>query len=190
MTLMNLGIGVGLVSAIFLGLDAMPSTAKAGGSELWMVAVAIPVAAAAFAVIENARRRDVGWVLIGVGVATLGSRFGAELLGPTLGVGIAAFLVGLAGNAYSRFLHHPKATVTVPGLTILVPGALGLQGIFALIGEGITQATGAGVLALQTVLIAAALVVGLTISESFIRPRTLPEMVEAEEAAAATAREL
>jgi uncharacterized membrane protein YjjP (DUF1212 family) len=180
MTLLNLGIGVGLVTAAFAGLDAMPKTVAAGGSELWMVAIAIPVAAAGFAVIENARRRDLGWVLLGVTVATLGSRFGAQLLGPTMGVGIASFLVGLAGNAYSRFLQHPKATVTVPGLTILVPGALGLQGIFALLGEGTTSATGAVTIVLQTVLIAAALVVGLTISESFIRPRTLPQIVEAE----------
>jgi uncharacterized membrane protein YjjP (DUF1212 family) len=183
MTLMNLGIGVGLISAVFVGLQVMPKTSDAGGSELWMVLIAIPVAAAGFAVIENARRRDVGWVLIGVAVATLGSRFGAQLLGAIMGVGIASLLVGLAGNVYSRFLHHPKATITVPGLTILVPGALGLQGIFALIGGGLSQASNAGVLALQTVLIAAALVVGLTISESLIRPRTLTEMVEPEQAA-------
>jgi uncharacterized membrane protein YjjP (DUF1212 family) len=179
MTLLNLGIGVGLVAAVFMGLDAMPQTTSAKGAATYMVAIAIPVAAAGFAVIENARRRDVGWVFIGVAVATVGSRYGAQLLGPIMGVGIASLLVGLAGNAYSRFLHHPKATVTVPGLTVLVPGALGLQGIFALIGGGLSQASNAGALALQTVLIAAALVVGLTISESLIRPHTLPEMVEA-----------
>jgi len=177
MTLMNLGIGVGLVSAVFVGLDIMPKTVSAEGSEAWMLAVSVPVAAAGFAVIENARKRDVGWVLIGVGIAALGSRFGAALLGTTMGVGIASFAVGLAGNAYSRFLHHPKATVTVPGLTILVPGALGLKGVFALIGEGLSTSSNAGVMVLQTVLMAAALVVGLTVSESLIRPRTLPEPV-------------
>ena len=115
-------------------------------------------------------------------VATLGSRFGAQLLGPTIGVGIAAFVVGLAGNAYSRFLHHPKATVTVPGLTILVPGALGLQGIFALLGAGVTTSatrSGHGRPADRAHRDGAG---GGPddLSESFIRPRTLrPELVEA-----------
>jgi uncharacterized membrane protein YjjP (DUF1212 family) len=183
MTLMNLGIGVGLVFAIFVGAGDVPKTISAGGSELWMVAIAIPFAAAGFAVIENARRRDVGWVFLGVVIATLTSRFGTQLLGAIIGVGIAALVVGLAGNAYSRYLHHPKATVTVPGITILVPGALGLQGIFALLNASVNNASNAGALAVQTVLIAMALVVGLTLSESFLRPRSLPDIIEEDEAA-------
>jgi len=85
--------------------------------------------------------------------------------------------VGLAGNAYSRFFHRAKVTMTVPGLTILVPGALGFEGIFALVKSG---GSGGVQLLMTTILLAAALVVGLTISESLIPSRSLSERLSAD----------
>ena len=88
-------------------------------------------------------------------------------LGTTLGVGVASLAVGLVGNAYSRYLHHPKSTITVPGLTVLVPGALGFKGVFDLVSKG--GVGGVNVL-VTTLLLAVALVVGSTIAEAIGRP--------------------
>lgn len=181
MTLLNLGIGVGLVWTLFLRSGAIPDLTPAHGASQYLLVAAAVAAAIAYSVTENAHRRDAGWVLLGVVVAIIGSRLGAWALGPTLGVGVASLLVGLAGNGYSRFFHGPKATITVPGLTVLVPGALGFQGILALVKSG---GAGGGQLMLTTVLLAAALVVGLTISESLIPPRTLPESLSGDGRAA------
>lgn len=176
MTLLNLGIGVGLIWTIFQQSGIMPDLSQAHGSATYMLGAAAVTAGIAFSVTEHASRRDVGWVFLGVVVAIAGSRLGTWALGATLGVGIASLLVGLAGNAYSRFFHRAKVTMTVPGLTILVPGALGFEGIFALVKSG---GSGGGLLLMTTVLLAAALVVGLTISESLIPSRSLPERLSA-----------
>ena len=136
-------------------------------------------AAIAYTLWQNARRRDVAWVFGAVAIAVVASRLGASVLGSTLGGGLASLAVGLAGNLYSRYLHHPKSTLTVPGLTVLVPGVLGLEGAFSMV-SGASQ--GGTQLIVDALLLAAALVVGLMIAESIVAPRTLPEHIEAGDA--------
>ena len=174
MTLLNLSIGVALTWTIFRRLHEFPLLGRAHGATAAMLAVAVIGAALAFSVSENARRRDVGWVFVAVIVATIASRVGVRALGTTLGVGIASLAVGLAGNTYSRYLHRPKSTITVPGLTVLVPGALGFKGVFSLVSKG--GPSGVNVL-VTTLLLAAALVVGSTIAEAIVAPRTVEQRV-------------
>lgn len=175
MSLINLGIGIAAVTVLFQKLDYLPQQINARGTSTGLQIAAVVAAALAYTVVQNARRRDVAWVFIAVAIAVVGSRLGAKALGATLGVGIASLSVGLAGNLYSRYLHHPKSTITVPGLTVLVPGALGLEGAITLISGGAAQ--GAQLL-VNAVLLAAGLVVGLMIAESIVPPRTLPERVD------------
>ena len=174
MTLLNLSIGVALTWTVFRRLHEFPLLGRSHGATAAMLAVAIVGAALAFSVSENARRRDVGWVFVAVIVATIASRVGVRALGTTLGVGIASLAVGLAGNAYSRYLHHPKSTITVPGLTVLVPGALGFKGVLSLVSKG--GPSGVNVL-VTTLLLAVALVVGSTIAEAIVAPRTVQQSV-------------
>ena len=174
MTLLNLSIGVALTWTIFRRLHELPLLGRAHGATAAMLMVAVIGAALAFSVSENARRRDVGWVFVAVIVATIASRVGVRALGTTLGVGIASLAVGLAGNAYSRYLHRPKSTITVPGLTVLVPGALGFKGVLSLVSKG--GPSGVNVL-VTTLLLAAALVVGSTIAEAIVAPRTVEQRV-------------
>ena len=173
-TLLNLSIGVAITWTVFRRLHEFPVLSRAHGATTAMLVLAVVGAALAFSVSENARRRDVGWVFVAVITATVASRFGVWALGTTLGVGIASLAVGLAGNAYSRYLHHPKSTITVPGLTVLVPGALGFKGVFSLVSKG--GVGGVNVL-VTTLLLAVALVVGSTIAEAIVAPRTLAQRV-------------
>jgi uncharacterized membrane protein YjjP (DUF1212 family) len=173
-TLLNLSIGVALTWTVFRRLHEFPELSRAHGATAVMLVLAVVGAALAFSVSENARRRDVGWVFVAVITATVASRFGVWALGTTLGVGIASLAVGLVGNAYSRYLHHPKSTITVPGLTVLVPGALGFKGVFDLVSKG--GVGGVNVL-VTTLLLAVALVVGSTIAEAIVAPRTLGQRV-------------
>ena len=174
MTLLNLSIGVALTWTVFRRLHEFPLLGRSHGATAAMLAVAIVGAALAFSVSENARRRDVGWVFVAVIVATIASRVGVRALGTTLGVGVASLAVGLVGNAYSRYLHHPKSTITVPGLTVLVPGALGFRGVLSLVSKG--GPSGVNVL-VTTLLLAVALVVGSTIAEAIVAPRTVQQSV-------------
>ena len=62
----------------------------------------------------------------------------------------------------------------MPGLTVLVPGALGFSGIFRLVSKG--GPSGVYVL-VATLLLAVALVVGSTIAEAIVAPRTVGQRV-------------
>jgi uncharacterized membrane protein YjjP (DUF1212 family) len=174
MTLLNLSVGVAVVWTAFSRLHELPVLGGAHGATSAMLALAVIGAALAFSVSENARRRDLGWVFAAVVVATVASRVGVWALGATFGVGVASLAVGLAGNAYSRYLHHAKATITVPGLTVLVPGALGFRGVFSLVSNG--GVSGINVV-VTTLLIAMALVVGSTIAEAIVAPLSVGEQV-------------
>jgi len=174
MTLLNLSIGVAFTWTIFHRLHQFPVLGGAHGATTAMLALAVIGAALAFSVSENARSRDVGWVFVAVIVATIASRVGVWALGTTLGVGIASLAVGLAGNVYSRYMHHPKSTITVPGLTVLVPGALGFKGVFSLVSKG---GPGGVKVLVTTLLLAVALVVGSTIAEAIVAPRTVSTRV-------------
>ncbi|MGO8685328.1 MAG: threonine/serine exporter ThrE family protein [Thermoleophilia bacterium] len=174
MTLVNLSVGVAVVWTAFSRLHELPVLGGAHGATSAMLVLAVIGAALAFSVSENARRRDLGWVFAAVVVATVASRVGVWALGATFGVGVASLAVGLAGNAYSRYLHHAKATITVPGLTVLVPGALGFRGVFSLVSNG--GASGINVV-VTTLLIAMALVVGSTIAEAIVAPLSVGEQV-------------
>ena len=62
----------------------------------------------------------------------------------------------------------------MPGLTVLVPGALGFEGVFSLVSKG--GASGINVL-VTVLLLAVALVVGSTIAEAIVVPRTVGQRV-------------
>ena len=159
-----------VATTLFERIDAVPPQPEASGASAVIVALAVPAAAVSFTVIQNARGRDVGWVFVAVAVAVTGSRFGAWAFGSELAVGVAALLVGLCGNLYSRRLRRPKSTITVPGLTVLVPGALGFEGVLALVSD---SASANSSMLVSTVLMTVGLVVGLMVAESIVPPRAL-----------------
>ena len=55
------------------------------------------------------------------------------MLGPELGGGIAAFLVTVVANAVSQRWQLPAAVIQVPGILLLVPGAVGFRSVTALL---------------------------------------------------------
>ncbi len=106
-------------------------------------------------------------IIAAVAVAAYGARFGAWLIGPTVGVIIAAVLLGLASNAWARLTSRPAAIPLVPGLAALVPGALGFRGISAFLRE----ATGSLQILGAVLIIAGGLVVGLLVADAALPSR-------------------
>lgn len=166
-TLINLGLGSFIGYAVVSRLDLMPHPGRVeDGASLATLVVAVLANVAALTVATNSRRRDVGLVLASVVLALLGARLGAWMVGPTLGVAVAALILGLGGNLYARLTGLPAALALIPGLAVLVPGALGLRGV----GDFLRTA-GGGVNILQGVLvIAAGLVGGLVVADAALPP--------------------
>ncbi len=167
-TLLSLGIGSFLGTSILRELALLPHTRPPDvPTTPPMLATAAALSTVALLIATNARVRDAWLVGVSVIVALAGSRFGAWLVGATLGVSIASLVVGLWSNAYARLAHRPAVIALMPGLAVLVPGALGYRGVSAFL----RGATG-GLEVLGAVLvIAAGLVVGLLVADATLTPR-------------------
>ncbi|MFM2161106.1 MAG: hypothetical protein RLZZ383_618, partial [Pseudomonadota bacterium] len=130
LALFELVIGVGAADAV-VGEGFAPRASERALPD-WGAPVAVVAAALAFAVLLNARRRDLPWVMISCAVAWLGAKLGAPL-GPSLGAGVAALGVGLYANVWGRLAGRTVIVPMVPGVLLLVPGAVGFRSVAALL---------------------------------------------------------
>jgi len=170
-SLVSLGFGVAVGYAIFTKLDWVPPVGL--GREIagpWLTLAAVIVSSCALLIVTNSLPRDIWVVMSAVLVAVYGARFGAWLLGPTVGVVVASLLLGLGSNLYARLTSRPAAVPLVPGLAALVPGALGFRGISAFL----RSATGSLEILAVVLVIAAGLVVGLLVADATLPARHLP----------------
>ncbi len=104
-------------------------------------------------------------VIVGWGSISLASPLGP----PEVSAAIAALVVGLGGNIANRVVGLPAAILVVPGLIVLVPGALGLAGIRAMIDD---DAVAGLETIMDTALIGGGLVAGLLVATLLIPPRS------------------
>jgi uncharacterized membrane protein YjjP (DUF1212 family) len=127
----------------------------------WTTAVGLGAAALGFAMRFNTHRGDVGWVAVACLVSWAGARAGTALLGPDVGVLVAALAVGLAANARARWSGTSSMVMMIPGLILLVPGSFGLRAIDLMLHDDIVPALGTF---FSMLLIATALATGLLVA--------------------------
>jgi len=137
MFLLACGAAVGTAGAdAALALLPAPGTAGAlAPLPGWATWVALLLAPLAFKVLFQARDRDAPWIVGAAWVAFLGARAGTAWLGPLLGAGCGAFVLGLVSNALARLRLRPGAITAVPGLLVLVPGSLGFRGVSSFLAQ-------------------------------------------------------
>ncbi|MGZ3474575.1 MAG: threonine/serine ThrE exporter family protein [Polyangiales bacterium] len=126
-----------------------------------VLAAAVVLSAIAAATLMRARPRDFGWIMSACAIAFFGARVGASALGPQLGTFVGAFLLALASNAFARAEHRPVAITLVPALLLLVPGSLGLRGVFSLLGRDVVGGVSG---AFEMAMVSIALVAGLLVA--------------------------
>ncbi|MDP7009039.1 MAG: threonine/serine exporter family protein [Phycisphaerales bacterium] len=124
----------------------------------WTFIPALILSGIALSILFDAKARDMPWIILSGGLGFVCARFGGDTFGPELGVTIGAFMVGLAGNLYRRVADSPSATLTVPGMMLLVPGGLGLQSVEHLME---TKSTASASVVMTVFIIAVGLVTGL-----------------------------
>lgn len=130
LALFELVIGVAAADALVQQGFAPKSALRALPD--WGAPAAVVAAAFALAVLLNARRRDLPWVVLSCAVAWVGTKLGAPL-GPALGAGVASFGVGLYANVWGRVARRTVTVPMVPGVLLLVPGAVGFRSVAALL---------------------------------------------------------
>ncbi len=136
----------------------------------WSSWAAVAVSAVAFSLLLRADWRDFGWILSTGVVALLGTRLGSQLLGPELGVFLAALAVGLGSNLFNRVTLRPTVVTLVPGLLTLVPGSIGFRSISALLESRVVAGIDTGFSMLLT---AVSLVAGMLTAAAIFPERKL-----------------
>jgi uncharacterized membrane protein YjjP (DUF1212 family) len=168
MTLVALGFGAAIGERIISRLPLAPMEGPMPPPGWLGVMPSVVLLSLSTVILLQARWRDWGWMLLAALLGLFGSRVGAEVLGPELGVCIGAFVVGIAGNLYSRVLRKPAVTLVAPGLFPLVPGSFGMRGTSMLFMDSPSRSATWGLTAL---VIAGALVAGLLAANFFVPPR-------------------
>lgn len=164
----EIGLGLLLGSQLDLVLPMVERSLRPPPLGPWTDPAAIVLASLGFAVLFRAHPRDLP-LIVGIGaIAFAGSRWGGELLGPQLGVALAAFLVAATSNLFSRVADRPASILLVPGIMLLVPGGLGVRSVAALLeknaASGVDQAV-------TTLMVAFALVAGMLLANAVVPSR-------------------
>lgn len=129
---------------------------------------ALILAAIGFTILFRAKFKDFPWLLAACFIAYYSSYLGSIYFPKELSPFIGAFMVGLAANLYARYMKHPAAIVSMPGLILLVPGSIGFRGLSFLAGKN----TIAGIdTVFQMFMTAVALVAGLLLASILIKPK-------------------
>jgi uncharacterized membrane protein YjjP (DUF1212 family) len=142
MTLLSLGCGFGLGIALAGSNEMHMRPIVYSPLPWWELGLAVVAAAAGIAVLERARLVDVPWVFGSCGVAELAYRGFAALPVHQLATFGGALVVGIVTSLGARYARIPQAVLLVPGLVILVPGALSYESLLFVIGNNSADAAG------------------------------------------------
>jgi uncharacterized membrane protein YjjP (DUF1212 family) len=155
-----------------IGWTPMPGTPEA--LPRWVELIAMVAAAASFAVLFRASRRDIPLVM---GSAVLGyvlTRLGSGWLGPVAtgtfagSVFFSSLLMAALANLYGRLRGRPGTLVRVPGIMLLVPGSVGFRALSFVMERDYTLGFDTLVAVLSAIL---ALVAGLLFGSLLVPPR-------------------
>ncbi|MFT3685802.1 MAG: threonine/serine exporter family protein [Phycisphaerales bacterium] len=165
-TFIAIGFGVAIgqqITGRALGLDpAAPATASSALPD-WTLPASLLLVPFPFAVLFKARRRDIPAIAASAFTAYYGALLGARLVGPELGVCVAAMLVGLAANVYARLTRRPAAVPLLPGILLLVPGSIGFESVRSFVAHDALAGVST---AFNMLFVAIAIVAGLLIANA------------------------
>lgn len=165
--LFQLGFGVAVAGKVMAQITSVPLIASLP-LPLWTQALAGLAGALGFMVLLSAPPRDVLWVLGAAALALSASRWGAHALGPEMGAFVGALAVGTASNLRARIMHRTAAVTLVPGVLMLVPGAIGFRTISAFMQRDVISAVDTG---FSMFFIGVSLVAGVLLGNLLIAPR-------------------
>lgn len=134
MVLLKLTFGSVAAAQVLEVLGWAPRPVPAAGLPSWVEVPAALAAAASFAILFNARRRDVPLVMAAAlagYVLTRASDGWALFAGAPFpgGVFFASLCVAVLANLYGRLAGRPGALVRLPGIMLLVPGSVGFRAL-------------------------------------------------------------
>ena len=167
-TFLAIGLGVGVGSRLIARLPD-PALIPEPRTPTWIaLAVSVAAGALAFAVLFQARTRDVVWLVLSGSIAFVAARAGAVILGSELGVFVGALAVGSFSNLLARARRMPATVPQVPGIMLLVPGSIGYNAVSMLLIRDVISGVETAFLMF---LVAISIVGGLLAANVLVPPR-------------------
>ncbi|KAF9429985.1 hypothetical protein BGZ76_001003 [Entomortierella beljakovae] len=131
-----LGYGITLGAQIwdYIGGESeLPADVCQRGVDPWWYFLIFPVVSASINIVFNAHPRQWFGMTIVTAIGFAVSYF--MKAGPQVTPAVAAFAVGVAGQAYGRITGELSYVPLLSGVLILVPGSVGVRGVLAIIGR-------------------------------------------------------
>ncbi len=164
-----LAFGITLGSRAVILLAGLPPAIPPTPPGAAYTAIALLATALGFVVLMRAHARDISGIVLVGGIGFLASSV-ASRMGPEIGVFVGAVVMGIGANVYGKLLHRPEAVALIPGIILLVPGAVGFRSFSELAAHNTVGG-------LQTIflmfMLAAALVAGLHVANVIQPPASL-----------------
>jgi uncharacterized membrane protein YjjB (DUF3815 family) len=167
MTLIKLAFGAGLAFQIAHTHYGQAALLR-GNLPSYALWIAMAISGLSMGVLFRAQLKDLGLVFLAAMIGIAGTRLGQDLLGIEMGAFLGGLITGASSNLLARILNRPVSLFLLPGITLSVPGSLGLKSITSFFGQnvgaGLTNATIA-------ISVAISIVAGLFIGNLMINPR-------------------
>jgi uncharacterized membrane protein YjjB (DUF3815 family) len=166
--LLSLAFGIASVVALesYLGLKPGAAAPREAVGPWWQ-ALALAVSAVSIGVLVGVTRKDLRVAVVSCTLVWVSSWVAKQALSDLAPFAVA-FVLAAAANAWARATGRPAQLFLVPGLWLLVPGALGFRGLDALL-RGDVVAGGAQLSSL--LLVSGALVMGLLVANAAVPPQ-------------------
>lgn len=164
--ILGFGVAVGTqLASWILGELIFQSANPAPG---WMAHAALLPITAGLTVLFRAHVRDAVWIFLACIISLESINYLVAHLGSHIGAALAAMIVTISGNVFSRFSGRPSMILHIPGLMLLVPGSVGFRGLTDILNNdfisGLQTTFNAG-------LVAVALTTGMLMASILVPPR-------------------
>lgn len=167
-TLLKLAFGIMLSYHLF-GNEMLLVPKVAADLPTWLRWVGVCGSGFSLGILFKAAKKDIFLVFISAFIGAVATTVGKNFFGAEMSAFVGGITIGAFSNTLARVLHRPVSLFLLPGITLSVPGALGLKSVQSLLlGRDITTGLGEATVVLA---VAISLVVGFLFGNLLINPR-------------------
>lgn len=167
-TLLMIGLGIGVGSQIDKIIEISPSLVKLPMIPEWTIYIALLTVPLGFVVLFKALPKDFIWILLACLCSFYTLKFSSSFGSAPFSIFLASFILGLASNVFGIITNKPITIMLVPGIILLVPGSLGFQSITNLLDNETLRGVET---AFSMTITSVSLVAGLILSNIVLAPK-------------------
>ncbi len=167
-TLLMIGLGIGVGSQIDKVIEITPSAIILPEIPYWTIYIALLTVPLGFVVLFKALPKDFIWILLACLCSYYTLKLSSGFGSTALSIFLASFVLGLSSNMFGMLTNKPITIMLAPGIILLVPGSLGFQSISNLLDNETLKGVET---AFSMTITSVSLVAGLVLSNIVLSPK-------------------